>query len=666
MTKHDKPQEFFKIFNQFPEGVCILSPEYTVIFWNRSLEHWTGIVSEQIVGTDIRDRFPHFNQAKYQQRLQPIFAGGPPTIFSSQLHTSIIPCQLPDGRWRVQQTTATAIQMSNQSDFYALLVIEDVTDLTYRMQMYRLMRDQAWEEIRERKRIEAALRESQHFVQKITDAAPYILYIYDWQKQQILYINQQIEIRLGYSVAEVQALEDRDFLELIHPEDVVQVEQHRERLANATEGEILEWEFRFKNRSGDWRWLHCREVIFQKNEGGKIQQILGTAEDISERQAALWERKQATEAIRRQIEQQRLMSVVVQHIRRSLDLQEVLTTAVTEIRTFLQADRVAICALNLLSDDRLVMSTGEVKVESVNPEWRSILRTQLTCSHWDACDFSYVLQREILRDAIAIADLSTAPLSPSFKQLLASWQVQALMEVPIFQGDRLWGLLMVHQCGSKREWQPLEIELIRQLADQLAIAIQQAELYERLQQANQELQRLAISDSLTQLANRRRFDQYFTEQWHRLTREQQPLSLILCDIDCFKIYNDTYGHVKGDWCLQQVAVAIAAGAKRPADLVARYGGEEFAIVLPNTSLAGAIQVATEIQTHIQQLHIPHVKSPVSDYITLSLGVASIIPQQSLQAMSLIQQADQALYEAKDRGRDRICSFGNRETFPTLS
>lgn len=172
-----------------------------------------------------------------------------------------------------------------------------------------------------------------------------------------------------------------------------------------------------------------------------------------------------------------------------------------------------------------------------------------------------------------------------------------------------------------------------------------------LQEANQELQRLIDLDGLTQIANRRRFDQYFDQEWRRLAREQSPLSLILCDVDYFKHYNDYYGHLAGDVCLQRVAKALERTIKRPADLVARYGGEEFGIILPNTNVAGATQVAELIQREITQLKIAHHCSEVSAYITLTLGISSQIPDHQLQAESMINYADKALYIAKKQGRN---------------
>lgn len=127
------------------------------------------------------------------------------------------------------------------------------------------------------------------------------------------------------------------------------------------------------------------------------------------------------------------------------------------------------------------------------------------------------------------------------------------------------------------------------------------------------------------MANRRCFDDILNAEWQRLAREQASLSLILCDVDCFKLYNDTYGHLAGDDVLRHVAKAISQTVKRPADLVARYGGEEFAVILPNTGIEEAITVAREIQTNVSALQLPHPNSQIDQFITLSIGVATIIP-----------------------------------------
>jgi diguanylate cyclase (GGDEF)-like protein len=226
--------------------------------------------------------------------------------------------------------------------------------------------------------------------------------------------------------------------------------------------------------------------------------------------------------------------------------------------------------------------------------------------------------------------------------------------MPKSQTVKLWGLLIVHACYTERKWQPEEVDLLHQIASNLAIALQQSELYQKLQQAKQQLELLAKIDALTHVANRRRFDEYVQQQWQRLTRDQKPLSLILCDIDQFKSYNDTYGHPAGDTCLVKIARAITNAVQYPADLVARCGGEEFAIILPNTTATGAVEVARRIQEQIAQLQIYHPSSNVKNFVTVSLGIASTVPCENTFPSELIAKADTALYQAKQQGRDRYC------------
>lgn len=188
---------------------------------------------------------------------------------------------------------------------------------------------------------------------------------------------------------------------------------------------------------------------------------------------------------------------------------------------------------------------------------------------------------------------------------------------------------------------------------QLQQEIQQRQQAEaKLQKANAQLKRLATLDSLTEVANRHRFDEYFKMVWRIARREQWVLSLILCDVDYFKLYNDTKGHQAGDKCLYQVAQAIKQVAKRPADLVARYGGEEFAVILPNTPAKGALQVTQFIQSALKQLGLTHPRSPINDLVTLSMGVSSTVPCDQFSPETLLTVADQALYRAKEMGRDR--------------
>ena len=178
------------------------------------------------------------------------------------------------------------------------------------------------------------------------------------------------------------------------------------------------------------------------------------------------------------------------------------------------------------------------------------------------------------------------------------------------------------------------------------------EMSRDLAAANRELERLSRQDGLTGIANRRYFDTYLLTEVKRASRERQPLSLILADVDYFKAFNDCYGHQAGDDCLRRVASALKAVGRRPADLAARYGGEEFAMVLPATAMEGAVDLAKSLARAIDALAIPHVRSGVSTNLTLSQGIASLIPVHDTKSETIIEFADQALYQAKQQGRNR--------------
>lgn len=175
----------------------------------------------------------------------------------------------------------------------------------------------------------------------------------------------------------------------------------------------------------------------------------------------------------------------------------------------------------------------------------------------------------------------------------------------------------------------------------------------QLQEANAQLLKLVSIDGLTGIANRRHFDEVLARETRRCLRERQPLSLILCDIDGFKRYNDTYGHARGDDTLKRVAQAVEKTFRRAGDLAARYGGEEFAIVLPGIEARRAWLFADRLRRNIWRLTIPNAVSPVADRVTISAGVATAMPERIYVIEELIHSADTALYRAKGNGRNRV-------------
>lgn len=167
------------------------------------------------------------------------------------------------------------------------------------------------------------------------------------------------------------------------------------------------------------------------------------------------------------------------------------------------------------------------------------------------------------------------------------------------------------------------------------------------------LRSLSFLDGLTGIANRRRFDDTMAREWRRCARSHLPLSLIILDVDHFKAYNDHYGHQAGDECLRVVAEVLSDHVRRPSDLVARYGGEEFVCLLPETDGPGATRVAEGFRTGVAERRIPHAQSPVAPYVTISLGVATVIPSAEGSPEKLAEMADQLLYRAKRTGRNRV-------------
>ncbi|HEY9644685.1 MAG TPA: diguanylate cyclase, partial [Coleofasciculaceae cyanobacterium] len=339
---------------------------------------------------------------------------------------------------------------------------------------------------------------------------------------------------------------------------------------------------------------------------------------------------------------------VVQAIRHSLDLEQVFVTATHEVARLLQADRAEI--VQYFSDRQIWRNVADHRHI---PNLPNRLGKEIT-------DFERAVDAQLKRLEIVRFD-TLQPMSEStnlgqtelVQRFTSSHCTGAWLLIPLMTEGSLWGCLSLNRNCDRPTWQDAEVDLAMVVADQVAVAIQQSELYQKLQIANQELQHLAKLDGLTQIGNRRCFNDYLTQEWLRMAREQGPISLILCDVDYFKLYNDTYGHLAGDTCLIQIARAIGRAVKRPADLATRYGGEEFAVILPNTDIQGALQVAQAIRNEVQRLGLRHDASPVKERVTLSLGIASAFPTPHSRFEELLDASDRALYCAKASGRDRF-------------
>jgi diguanylate cyclase (GGDEF)-like protein len=233
--------------------------------------------------------------------------------------------------------------------------------------------------------------------------------------------------------------------------------------------------------------------------------------------------------------------------------------------------------------------------------------------------------------------------------------------VPIIFRDRILGVLNL-EAARAEVFSPENLVAFRTFADQLAGAIHLTSLNqeleaanERLRDANRRLERLSSLDALTGIANRRAFDEVLETEWRRAARAGTPLSLVMADIDCFKSFNDGYGHRHGDDTLAAVAGALQECLHRAGDFVARYGGEEFVVLLPGIDGPRAAAFAETLRARVEALGIAHERSTVAPVVTVSLGVASAVPAKGVAASTLIDAADRALYRAKGEGRNRVAT-----------
>ncbi len=350
--------------------------------------------------------------------------------------------------------------------------------------------------------------------------------------------------------------------------------------------------------------------------------------------------------LQKQLQQQTDLRETIQRIRRGLTVSDVYQTVIQELMNFFQADWIF-----LLENAPCCWQSVASSLHSMNAKHAHALNAYLELE---------VVSTQLQQSLPIVLDdhsVSQFPAAHAWLNQFPGVWLLGPIHLPhvhhLRMADKLWGLVAIGRKDRNHVWRPEQHTQAKILLDEIAIALHHSFLYDQLRQDNEDLKTLALTDSLTGLANRRQFDRYFDAEWNRLVRERQPLTLILCDIDYFKRYNDCYGHPTGDECLAQVSDLLTSCIHRSADLVARYGGEEFAVVLPNTETDGGHRVARTIRAALKKAAIPHATSDVSGYVTLTMGIATVIPRPEMASQDLLQAADLALYHAKQQGRDRI-------------
>jgi diguanylate cyclase (GGDEF)-like protein/PAS domain S-box-containing protein len=486
-----------------------------------------------------------------------------------------------------------------------------------------------------------------HLLQQLMDSLPVCISYVD-QNHYYQYANITYQTWFGLKPEEIYG---RHIKSVIGP---AAYQKARGNIDRALAGETVVYETTLPYKIGGTRYVQGTLVPDYGPED-TVRGYFALIQDLSDRKAA-------EIALQRKAEREHTLWHITQRIRQTLDLPSILATATEEVQRHLQVDRTLIFQFTSDHSGEIIQvsTQSDCPIPSEVPHWQeSDLR--LTCQG--------IYGQGIVK-AIPNLQQEQGDLCHRFWM---SMEAKSAVIAPILQNQseethKLWGFLVVQTCHNYRQWNSGETELLQQVADQLAIAVQQSDLLAQvrhqsdrlteanraLAKANQRLNALSCLDGLTKVANRRQFDNVLRQEWERLIRSQLPLSLIMFDVDYFKHFNDRYGHPAGDECLITVAQTAKALVNRPTDLVARYGGEEFAVILPVTDLDGALTIAERIRKAIRNLNIVNFETDQETvYVTVSLGAACQVPTARKSPQNLINKADQALYQAKQGGRNQV-------------
>ena len=320
--------------------------------------------------------------------------------------------------------------------------------------------------------LEENLQQSQYFIKKITESVPNLLYIFDIAQQSNIYANYATKNLFGYSDDEIRQLGLKLFTDNCHISDRHKFEEGLQRCSNLKNGDFVETEYRVRNTQGQWRWLLCHNTVFLRAADGSVKQILSSCQDISDR-------KLAEKNLIKQLLYSRILEDAISSIRDSLSLQEIIDITVSEVRDFLKVDRVVIFKNELNGE-------GIIIAESIDDALTPLLGKQLSDSGFKACIHEYH-QGKIQ----ATADIYLAELSDCYLKFLIEFQIRANLVVPIIYNHQLIGLLSAQTSAAPRVWKDDEISLIKKLADAVAIAMHQAQLYQQIQQKEQQLRSVA-------------------------------------------------------------------------------------------------------------------------------------------------------------------------------
>ncbi len=477
--------------------------------------------------------------------------------------------------------------------------------------------------------IEILLKNKQNLNHFFQDSA-YGLWMINRELRTLL-TNQKLSDILGYKTEDIQGKSFCNFLDQHEP--IVDVLSSPQSLTLSKQ-----YELKLLHQKGHEVWVKL-SLIPLIDEDHQCQAYLLRLVDLTDF-------KQSRERLQQQTQREAAINHILQVMRTSAQLTTIFEAAVYEIGQILPV--VSVQVFKYLPRQNCWMNQAEYC-----PDY------QTHQSHWTGVEsFSTGTVQVMCQDRLKLPlHISNHGIQPS-NLTIDGDKIQTFLQscpgtwlpIPLYYQSSIWGCLSFVMQDPQYHWLEQDHLFVQSLANQLSIAIDQAELYQQLEQARQKLQTLSALDQLTQLPNRYHFNQNLQQSWQQLSTENRYLSLILCYVDCFSHYQVTYGDRKANEWLKQIAFLIRSHLNHPDQLVARYAHAEFALLLPNTEPAQAINLINTLQIEIEKLNISSRNSPQSLNPTVSFGMASLIPQLGLSPQRLLMTAEQAL----DQGASPFC------------
>ena len=474
------------------------------------------------------------------------------------------------------------------------------------------------------------LQASQNFGERITNLIPNLVYIYDLEQNQNTYCNPFIEEIIGFTASDIQNYKTNLLAELIHSEDIELVEQHFKKCFFLEEDDYLEVEYRIKDKRGEWHWFHDRNTVFKKNNDGRPQQILGIAQDITERKKIQLKTEQLNQKLAEKV--------------KALEVRNHERIKSAEMNEFLQACLTVEEAKRTLADLLVPLFPNFSGAIYLLNNSKNLLEE---VASWGKTNSINVFE---MKECWALRRSSTHICNPRTSSLYCA-HVDFMLEnkpsnstlcLPMMAKGESLGMFYLQSKSSQAISKSIE-ELGIAVAQNVAMAFANLKLQETLKFQS-------LRDPLTGMFNRRYLLESLAKEIDRATRKQQSMGIMIMDIDHFKRFNDTYGHEAGDLVLKEVGNYLMQQI-RQYDIACRYGGEELVIVMPDVSIENTMLRAEEIRQGIERLKIRN-DGVLLENITMSIGV-SCFPDDGTEAGVLIRTADKGLYMAKEQGRNRV-------------